>query len=119
MNTFQIDTQFMLGPGVMIVPILEENYSKDTIVAYLPKGWWYYHHSPTIIESLGEEQSLDVPEDAIPVMYKGGSIIMKQDPGQNTKESRKNKFHIEIFLSENNNATGEFFWDDGVSNRTL
>jgi len=41
---------------------------------------------------------------------------MKQDPGLNTKISRQNKFRIQVFLSKDVNATGDLYWDDGVSN---
>ncbi|CAL8074591.1 unnamed protein product [Orchesella dallaii] len=115
-STFFIDNYFMLGSSVMVVPILEENYSKPTIEAYLPKGWWYQHYFAEIIESLGEERELQIPENSIPILYRGGSIIMKQDPALNTQLSRHNKFHIHVFLSKDSNATGDFYWDDGVSN---
>ncbi|OXA58369.1 Lysosomal alpha-glucosidase [Folsomia candida] len=115
--TFGIDTQFMLGPGVMIVPILEENYTKNTIPAYLPKGFWYHHYYLNdVIESLGEVHDLQIPVHSIPILYQGGSIIVKQKGEQNTVLSRKNKFSIEAFLSSDDTADGEFFWDDGVSN---
>ncbi|ODN01640.1 Lysosomal alpha-glucosidase [Orchesella cincta] len=115
-STFLIDSYFMLGSSVMIVPILEENYNKPTITAYLPKGWWYQHYFSEIIESLGEERQLTIPDNSIPILYRGGTIIMKQDPALNTQLSRHNKFHIHVFLSQDSNATGEFYWDDGVSN---
>jgi lysosomal alpha-glucosidase len=121
-NTFSIDTQFMLGPSVMIVPILEENYTKPTITAYLPKGFWYSHYSQDVIESLSEERELDIPnKNAIPILYRGGSVIIKQPNAlaQNTVQSRKSKFSIEVYLSDADTAYGEFFWDDGVSNRNL
>lgn len=108
----------MLGPGVMIVPILEENYTKNTIPAYLPKGFWYHHYYLNdVIESLGEVHDLQIPVHSIPILYQGGSIIVKQKGEQNTVLSRKNKFSIEAFLSSDDTADGEFFWDDGVSNR--
>lgn len=76
----------MLGPAVMVVPILEENYDKPTVNAYLPKGWWYQHYFPEIIESLGESRGVQVPENSIPILYRGGTIIMKQDPALNTQQ---------------------------------
>lgn len=109
----------MLGKAVLVIPILEENYTKDTISAYLPKGFWYQHSTGEVIESLGEQRDLKIPQHSIPVLYQGGSIVIKQEGAQNTFDSRKNKFKIEAFLSSDDTADGEFFWDDGVSNCNL
>jgi hypothetical protein len=80
----------------------------------------YPHYSGSeVIESLGEQRELSIPEHSIPILYQGGSVIVKQKGGQNTVESRKNKFSIEVFLSPEDTADGEFFWDDGFSNRNL
>jgi lysosomal alpha-glucosidase len=113
-NTYMIETQFMLGSAVLVVPILEENYTAKTIKAYLPSGWWYQHHFSEIVDSLGEERELKIPKDSIPVLYRGGSIIVKQEPGQTTTASRKNKYHIHVYLSKYGNASGELYWDDGI-----
>lgn len=69
----------------MIIPILEENYDKPTINAYLPAGWWYQHYFSDIIESYGEERPIKIPANSIPVLYRGGAVIMKQDPALNTQ----------------------------------
>jgi alpha-glucosidase (family GH31 glycosyl hydrolase) len=107
----------MLGSSVMVVPILEENFNRSYIQAYLPLGYWYNHYTTSATESLGEMKYLPVNTDSIPILYRGGSIIMKQDALLNTVESRKGKFLIQAFLSKYDTAEGEFFWDDGVSNR--
>ena len=49
----------------------------------------------------------------------GGSIFPSQLPGaKTTKESQLRPFHIQVFLSENQHASGELFWDDGDSLKT-
>jgi len=74
----------MLGTSIMVIPILEENFNRKTISAYLPAGWWYYHHSSGIIESFGEKRDILVADNSIPVLYKGGSVIVMQKPALNT-----------------------------------
>jgi alpha-glucosidase (family GH31 glycosyl hydrolase) len=78
----------MLGPSVLIIPILVENYTDPTIRAYLPLGWWYQHYYDNILDSLGEESDVRVPEEfhSIPILYQGGTILVKQEPGQTTTE---------------------------------
>ena len=49
----------------------------------------------------------------------GGSIFPSQLSGaKTTKESQSRPFHIQVFLSENQHASGELFWDDGDSLKT-
>lgn len=77
----------MLGPSVLIIPVLDDN-EESTIRAYLPKGWWYQHYFDEIIESLSEMRDIQVPvqNHSIPVLYRSGSIIIRQNPGLTTTE---------------------------------
>jgi lysosomal alpha-glucosidase len=47
-QTYDLDAQFLWGPALMIVPVLEENAVE--VAAYLPKGVWYdfYTKSPLV-----------------------------------------------------------------------
>jgi len=77
----------MLGPSVLVIPILEEGHQASTVDAYLPRGWWYPHYESTeIIESLGEVVAVRVPDEfhSIPILYRENSIIIRQEPAANT-----------------------------------
>jgi len=107
----------MLGNAVLVVPILEKSFAAEYKQTYLPLGYWYNHYSDHVVDSLGESTFVPVEPNSIPVLYRGGSIIVKQEPLLNTVACRKSNFFIQAFLSKSGSAEGEFFWDDGVSNR--
>ncbi|KAK7080365.1 hypothetical protein SK128_004599 [Halocaridina rubra] len=111
--TYGIDTQFMWGSGLMIVPILQENVIE--VQAYIPGGVWYdlYNGSPR--PGTGDFQMLYAPNNGIPLLIRGGNILPAQWPGSTTTESRRNAMVLIVALDEKQTAVGEFFWDDGDS----
>ena len=77
----------MLGPSVLVAPILTENFDESSLKVYLPRGYWYSHYSMgPPAESFGEYHDVVVPDNSIPVFYRGGSIIVGQEPGNSTTD---------------------------------
>jgi lysosomal alpha-glucosidase len=116
-NTFKMQSQFMLGHSILVAPILTPEFTDTTLDMYLPSGYWYsYYFTNISTDSVGEGYAAKVPNNSIPIFVRGGSIIVGQQPELTTTESRKNKFEIKVYLSKEGNASGIFYWDDGVSN---
>ncbi|XP_051168285.1 maltase-glucoamylase-like isoform X2 [Leptopilina boulardi] len=114
--TYNIDTQFLWGSSLMIVPVLDEISDKNEKVdAYIPAGKWYNFYTNESILSTGENVTLNAPLDTIPLLVRGGSILPMQQSSRTTTESRKNKFALLIALDNQQYATGELYWDDGES----
>ncbi|EEZ99945.2 lysosomal alpha-glucosidase [Tribolium castaneum] len=113
LKTYDIDTQFLWGPALMIVPVLEENSTEVT--AYLPEGLWYDIYTKSPIAGQGQSVNLSAPLDTIPVLLRGGYILPTQAPEQTTTRSRLNRIEIVAAGDEQMNAFGEFYWDDGDS----
>ncbi|XP_053996416.1 lysosomal alpha-glucosidase-like [Hylaeus anthracinus] len=111
--TYDIDTQFLWGRSLMIVPVLKEN--EVNVTAYLPRGLWYDFYTKKAEFARGEYTTLDAPLDIIPLMIRGGSILPGQKPGPTTTDSRKNGFELLITLDKYKKAKGELYWDDGDS----
>jgi len=88
-NTYQIQTTFMLGNSVLIIPVLEEGHSGSTLKAYLPQGLWYSHYDPGTLHSPGKMTHFRIPEEfhSIPVLYREGSIVVTQNPSSNAMAS--------------------------------
>ncbi|XP_015118649.1 lysosomal alpha-glucosidase isoform X2 [Diachasma alloeum] len=114
-NTLDIDSQFLWGDGLMIVPVLEEG--KIQVQAYLPKGIWYNYYNNTGTVSNGQWFLVDAPLDTIPLFIRDGVIIPAQTPGQTTTQSRKNKFQLIITIAQQlkKKSSGSLYWDDGDS----
>lgn len=113
-KTHEIDTQFLWGSSIMIVPILIENTNETN--AYFPAGKWYDIRTRELeIDAVnGTEKVITLALEDIKVVLKAGAIIPTQDDKQTTTESRQEKFRIVAAL-DNDIATGDLFWDDGDS----
>ncbi|XP_058803862.1 lysosomal alpha-glucosidase-like isoform X1 [Phymastichus coffea] len=112
-KTFNIDTQFLWGSCIMIVPVLFEG--KTNVEAYLPRGLWYNYYTMESSFSIGKNYTLDAPLDTIPLLVYGGCILPVQEPSVTTTLSRQKPFGLLIALDEFENAKGELYWDDGDS----
>ncbi|XP_033207574.1 lysosomal alpha-glucosidase-like isoform X2 [Belonocnema kinseyi] len=115
-KTFSIDSQFLWGSSLMIVPVLDETSDKNEKVdAYIPRGKWYKFYTNESIISTGQNMTLEAPLDTIPLLVRGGSILPMQRASQTTTASRKNQFGLLIALDDEKTAKGELYWDDGDS----
>ncbi|XP_054985594.1 maltase-glucoamylase [Sorex araneus] len=109
--TWSIDEQFMLGPAILISPVLRSNTSM--IKAYFPASRWLDYYTETLIESAGEHKDLEAPLNRINTHIRAGYILPWQEPGLNTYFSRQQHMGLIIVLNESLRAEGEMFWDDG------
>lgn len=111
-ETYGIDSEFLWGGGLLIVPVLEEGAT--SVMAYLPQAIWYDYYTKYYIESKGEYINLTAPLDTIPVFVRGGNVLPQQE-AKRTSESRKTKIQLLVAPDQNGEAFGELFWDDGDS----
>ncbi|XP_036086678.1 probable maltase-glucoamylase 2 isoform X5 [Rousettus aegyptiacus] len=112
-TTWDIDSQFMLGPAVLISPVLEHNTFE--IHAYFPRARWYDYSTESGSESSGEWRVLEAPLDHINLHVRGGYILPWQEPAMNTHLSRQKFMGLTVALDGNGAAEGQMFWDDGQS----
>ncbi|KAL2610195.1 hypothetical protein R1flu_028768 [Riccia fluitans] len=115
-KTLDVDTQFLLGKGILVSPVLDEH--RYTVEAYFPQGSWYDLFDYTVIEGKGAVHVLQAPLDTINVHLAQGRIIPMQDAALTTAEARKSQFTLLIAFSnssEYSEASGELFLDDGES----
>lgn len=115
--TYGIDTQFLWGSSVMILPALQEDVT--VVHAYFPAGTWYLFNAFKPIHSEGKTIAIDTPLDTINVAFRGGHIVPFQAIGKTTTESRKNKFGLIVALDSKDTARGQLYWDDGDSLGTI
>nr|BAD18495.1 unnamed protein product [Homo sapiens] len=112
-TTWDIDRQFMLGPAILISPVLET--STFEISAYFPRARWYDYSTGTSSTSTGQRKILKAPLDHINLHVRGGYILPWQEPAMNTHSSRQNFMGLIVALDDNGTAEGQVFWDDGQS----
>ncbi|XP_077637197.1 putative maltase-glucoamylase 2 [Crocuta crocuta] len=111
--TWDIDRQFMLGPAILISPVLESNTFK--VLAYFPRARWYDYSTESGNTSTGEWRTLEAPLDHINVHIRGGYILPWQEHAMNTHSSRQKFLGLIVALDDDGKAEGQIFWDDGQS----
>ena len=67
--------QFMLGPDLMVAPVLEEE--QQMISVQIPTGTWFDLYSKVRVESASDSYTLDIMTHlySIPVFQRGGSVL--------------------------------------------
>ncbi|XP_048170897.1 maltase-glucoamylase-like [Corvus hawaiiensis] len=115
--TWNIDRQFLWGPGLLISPVLEPGMEYTRV--YFPDAAWYEYDTgePVLMRKLWHD--LQTPKEKMGLHLRGGYIFPTQQPGNTTVASRKNPMGLIIALDINNEASGDLFWDDGESTGTI
>lgn len=119
------DRQFLLGPSLMITPVLEPlARSVDGVFPGVGRGevWYDWYTQTAVNATAGQNTTIDAPLGHIPVYVRGGSILPQQEPLYTTAQSRNSSWSLLSALSEEGTATGMLYVDDGesiVPNATL
>jgi lysosomal alpha-glucosidase len=111
----KIDTQFLLGPNLLISPTLAQGASR--LSAYLPTdAIWYDYFSRAHVAS--GSQSFDVSGSVkLKLHIRGGAVLPTQDyvPPETISQMRSRPHGLIVALDAGGNAGGEMFLDDGDS----
>ncbi|XP_054838775.1 sucrase-isomaltase, intestinal [Eublepharis macularius] len=116
-NTWVIDRQFLWGPGLLITPVLDPGV--DTVTAYIPDAVWYEYETGIKSPWRKEYGQMYLPADKLGLHLRGGYIFPTQQPANTTVYSRVNPMGLIVALDENQQASGELYWDDGESRDVL
>ncbi|KAF3016438.1 alpha-glucosidase maltase [Neopestalotiopsis sp. 37M] len=113
-----VDNQFMLGPSILVTPVLEP--LATTVRGVFPgvadgTRWYDWYNYTEVQAQPGENKTIDAPLVHIPVFIRGGSIIASQKPGNTTKTTRTNPWTIIVALDNQQEAAGSLYLDDGLS----
>nr|KAG5697586.1 hypothetical protein BaRGS_019807 [Batillaria attramentaria] len=95
----EIDRQFLIGPAVLVSPVLE------------PGNRVAMHKNESYV-------TLDTPLDKFNLHVRGGHVIPWQTPALTTYESRQNPMGLIVALDGSGVAEGDLYWDDGESEVT-
>ncbi|KAL1599352.1 hypothetical protein SLS59_006369 [Nothophoma quercina] len=113
-----VDTQFLLGPNILVTPVLEPQVS--TVNGVFPglvdgESWYDWYTGEKVQAQAGVNTTISAPLGHIPVYIRGGAVLPTQEPGYTTAESRKNPWGLIVALSEDGSASGSLYVDDGES----
>lgn len=115
-----IDDQFLLGPDLIVAPVVEEGARKRTVV--LPaggaEGWYLY---PVELEGKSKDMlppgryAVDAPLGQTPIFARAGRIIVNKPSKQHTGAQADEEPVLHVFFDSQTRATGQLYEDDGVS----
>lgn len=111
-------TQFLLGPCILVTPVLEPNVeSVNGVFPGIGQGtrWYDWYTLQEVQAQAGENKTLDAPLEHINVHVRGGSILALQQPKYTTNETRNTPYSIVVALDDDHKAEGSLYLDDGVS----
>ncbi|XP_047026536.1 uncharacterized protein LOC124634907 [Helicoverpa zea] len=116
-NLHEIDTQFMIGPHVMVAPILQAGAAATRAHFPAPHAWYNIRDG----HFLASDKSAQLTDNET-VAVKGGGIIPMQEPPLQgpvtTTNTRSSPLQLLVAPDRDNRATGELYWDDGDSLNT-
>jgi alpha-glucosidase len=113
-----VDTQFLLGPNILVTPVLEPQ--ADTVNGVFPgivdgESWFDWYSGERVQAEASVNTTIPAPLGHIPVYIRGGSVLPTQEPGYTTTDSRKNPWGLIVALSTDGKASGSLYVDDGES----
>lgn len=113
-----VDNQFMLGPSLLVTPVLLPNV--NTVNGVFPgvaEGtiWYDWYTLQPLDVQAGQNITLQAPLTHINVHVRGGSILPMQIPGNTTTTTKANPYELLVALDKNGEAQGSLYLDDGYS----
>lgn len=110
--------QFLLGPSILVTPVLQPNV--DYVNGVFPgigqgTRWYDWYTLAEVDAHPGENVTLSAPLEHINVHVRGGSILALQEPKLTTAATRRTPYSLLVALSENGDAVGDLYLDDGES----
>lgn len=115
-DCYSLSTQFLLGSGLMVSPVLEQGAT--SVKALFPPGSWYsiFNMTQGVSSKEGKYVTLDAPLNVINVHLYQNHIIPMQQGGLTTKEARMTTYHLVVTFpagaTTEGQAKGSLFVDE-------
>ena len=107
--TWPIDDQYMLGPSLMVAPLLTGQTRRSV---YLPKGDWYDFWTRQQYTG-GRRVDIEKPVDQIPVFVRGDCLLPLAEPVECVKP--ETQFEIRVGVYGSKPPKFVLYEDDGVT----
>ncbi|KAI9806522.1 MAG: hypothetical protein M1833_003709 [Piccolia ochrophora] len=115
------DRQFLLGPSLLITPVLTPGAtSVDGVFPGVGPNqggevWYDWYNQTAVSPEPGRNTTIDAPLGVIPLYVRGGSVLPMQQPALTTREARDSPWSLLAALSLEDAASGYLYIDDGES----
>lgn len=120
----KLDKQWMMGPGLMVSPVLTEGAT--TVSAFFPSTGqgWYDWFNGTLITANNTYVTLDADLGTLPVHIRGGEVVATQDYALTSVQARTTQWTITAALDQTTEhgseaSSGYVIVDNGTSLTTI
>ncbi|KAL6078744.1 Alpha-glucosidase [Balamuthia mandrillaris] len=115
------DSQFMVGPHVLVAPVMEENATERMV--YLPSSTdgrvWFDFYSKTMYKG-GQVISVSAPLDFLPLFVLSGTVLpLRKQSGGFVEETEQKEMEYVAYGREGEKCEGLLYQDDGTSHAYL
>jgi alpha-glucosidase len=111
LSTYDQDYDFMLGPSLLVAPVLQEDATARTV--YLPAGSDWFEASTDTRHAGGLDVTVNAPLGRIPVFVRAGAVIPKGPVLQHVDEAPVLDLNIHLYPGPTTTYT--LYEDDGKS----
>jgi alpha-glucosidase len=105
-----VEDAFMLGPDLLVAPVLEEGATQRSVALPANPGGWYDWHGSRHFPG-GSVATVEAPLGRLPVFVRSGALVPVGDPS-----GQEDLRELLVFGPEEA-ATGELYEDDGDTTR--
>ncbi len=106
-ETYQIDDEFMLGPFLLVSPVLKEGARSKEV--YLPAGVWYDFWSDRVYRGPAR-YLVDAPLDKVPLFVRAGSLLPMLAAKEYVGESKHDTLYLHVYAGD---GSFTLYEDDG------
>lgn len=93
-STVNLEDQAMLGPSVLVAPVLTEGATSRSI--YIPEGRWFEYHSGAIVQGPATIEA-DVRLASLPMYVREGALVPRIEPMQYSDEKQPAKLQLDLY----------------------
>ncbi len=111
LNGYAVDDQFLLGPSILVAPVLKPGATQRPV--YLPSGSEWYDYWTKQKHDGGQYVTTDAPLDTLPLFVRAGSIIPMTKPMEFISAQSPREIFLDVYPGKN--TTGYLYEDDGES----
>jgi len=121
---YTTETQFMLGDSMLVAPKIDtpsdelEAQKMQEVTFTLPESAkWYNYYSKKVEQVTGKAVTRYLPDLEQAVFIKGGSVMptLLHDDCYALTKCINDKIRLDVYIDDNNHASGSLYTDDGVS----
>lgn len=118
-----VDQQFMLGPALIVTPVLHPGASNVT-GTFFSARWFQLETGAPLAPQPWEGRvpgrvMLQAGLGDVPVHVRGGHVVAMQRSAMTSVDARKTPMTLVVAMDQSGKARGELFMDDGVTIDTV